>query len=67
MITYSLAMFTALQKLGYNPYHTTEAMKRAKRDLPLWEESLLAKYKGIGRPWGREEFEKLYMGQYDVS
>ena len=53
------AMWVALQKLGYTPYHMAEAMRNPQRDFPLWMEALDAKYKGKGQPFGREEFDKL--------
>ena len=43
-----------------------EATKNANVDLPCWLEGIEAKSAGKGKPWGREEFDKL-TGNYDVS
>jgi len=43
-----------------------EAMKDPPRILPIWEEALKAKFMGIGKPFGRVEFDKL-LGDYDVG
>lgn len=58
--TGTMSIFTALQMLGYNPYHMVVAMGH----LDLWREALRAKYLGQGKPWEREEFDKL-LGKYD--
>jgi hypothetical protein len=42
-----------------------EAIKDPTRIFPLWEEALKAKFMGIEKPWGREEFDKM-LGDYDV-
>jgi hypothetical protein len=55
-----------MKKLGYTPYHTMEAYYHPRRDFPLWEEALKAKFLGEGKPYGREEFDKL-LGNFDVS
>jgi hypothetical protein len=47
------------------PYHMAEAIKDPPRIFPLREEALKAKFMGIGKPWGREEFDKM-LGDYDV-
>lgn len=62
--TGSMSLYTALQKLGYKPYHMAVAMDSPKSSLGLWTEALQAKYEGKGKPWGREEFDKL-LGDYD--
>jgi hypothetical protein len=40
-------------------------MKDPPRILPIWEEALKAKFMGIGKPFGRVEFDKL-LGEHDV-
>ena len=63
--TGTLSLFTALQKLGYAPYHMATAMGSSpKTSLGLWTEALRAKFHGVGKPWGREEWDKL-LGDYD--
>lgn len=57
-------MFTALNKLGYKSYHATEVTQNLH--LVEWNEGLEAKVTGNGKPFGREEFDKL-LGSYSVS
>lgn len=59
------AIYTALKQLGYHPYHMVEAMKDPKTQLALWEDALNAKYRGIGKPFGRTELDKI-LGNFDV-
>jgi hypothetical protein len=54
-----------MKKLGYTPYHTIEAYLNPRRDFPIWEEALRAKFLSGSKPFGREEFDKL-LGNYDV-
>ncbi|KAH7120290.1 hypothetical protein B0J13DRAFT_457004 [Dactylonectria estremocensis] len=63
--TGTMALFTALQRLGYKPYHMTVAMGSPKTNLGLWCEALHAKFSGRGKPWGRAEFDKI-LGDYDA-
>jgi Sulfotransferase domain len=63
--TGTLSMYTALQMLGYKPYHMAEAIKNARVDLECWVEGVEAKMQGKGKEWGREEFDKL-TGRCDV-
>jgi len=57
-------MYTALQTLGYTPYHMAEAFK-APQHFKLWEECLDAHYAGKGEVFGRKELDKI-MGNFDV-
>lgn len=63
--TGTMSMFTAMQKLGYKPYHMAVAIGSPKSNLNLWNEALKAKYQGQGKKWGREEFDKI-LGDYDA-
>ncbi|OBS25390.1 hypothetical protein FPOA_05923 [Fusarium poae] len=63
--TGTATLFTALKQLGYNPYHMSVAMGSPKTNFRLWREALDAKYHGRGKPWGREEFDKI-LGSYDA-
>ena len=63
--TGTVSLMAALRELGYHPYHMAEAINNAAMDFPLWEEALRAKFFGEGKPWGREEFDKM-LGQFDV-
>ena len=57
-------MYTALQKLGLQPYHMAEAIKDPVRDLPIACEALDAR--GTPGAFGRKEFDK-WIGDFDVS
>ncbi len=63
--TGTFSLFTALHMLGYNPYHMAEVIKNADVDIPCWIEGIEAKFHGKGKPWGKEEFDKL-TGRHDV-
>ncbi|KAF4435736.1 hypothetical protein F53441_13440 [Fusarium austroafricanum] len=63
--TGTMAVFTALKQLGYAPYHMSVAVGSPKTNLCLWREALDAKFHGKGKPWGREEFDKI-LGSYDA-
>lgn len=59
-------MMVALQKLGLKPYHMIEAVaNRDKGDLECWREAVQAKFDGVGKPYGRAEFDK-FLGDYEV-
>lgn len=62
--TGTMSIFTALEQLGYRPYHMSKAIQAPKSNLDVWREGLNAKFHGIGNPWGREEFDKI-LGEYD--
>ncbi|MCJ1244980.1 hypothetical protein MMC30_002181 [Trapelia coarctata] len=57
-------MYTALQKVGYAPYHIAEAFK-APHQFKLWEECLDAHYASKGEVFGRKELDKL-LGNFDI-
>ena len=63
--TGTMATITALTKLGYSPFHMAVALGSPKTNLSLWSEALNAKFKGQGKKWGREEFDKL-LGPFDA-
>ncbi|SPJ73164.1 uncharacterized protein FTOL_02893 [Fusarium torulosum] len=63
--TGTMAVFTALKQLGYTPYHMSVAIGSSKTNLSLWREALDAKFYGKGKPWGREEFDKI-LGLHDA-
>lgn len=60
------ALWAALKKLGYKPYHMVEAAPAKPRVMHYWEEALKAKYHGEGKPYGKPEFDKL-LGKYSVK
>ncbi|KAK1144132.1 hypothetical protein N8T08_005794 [Aspergillus melleus] len=50
----------ALRILGYNEaYHGYQLMLSNPRDGEMWMRALRAKFDGIGKPFGREEWDKL--------
>ena len=59
-----MSLFTALQELGFNPYHMAVALDPPKSSFSLWIEALRAKFNGEGKKWGHEEFDKI-LGNYD--
>lgn len=63
--TGTMSILTALEQLGYNPYHMVKAMKAPKLNFELWIEALNAKFHGKGKPWGREEFDRI-LGDFDA-
>ncbi|PVH81631.1 hypothetical protein DL98DRAFT_623689 [Cadophora sp. DSE1049] len=66
--TATMSLWLALKKLGYTAYHFMEVGQPENiRDghLFCWREALEAKLLGKGRPYGREEFDKI-LGQYSA-
>lgn len=68
--TGTMSILTALEQLGYNPYHMAKAMKAPKMNFSLWLEALRAKFhpeqvtSAVKTPWGVEEFDKV-LGDFD--
>ncbi|KNG82130.1 NAD dependent epimerase/dehydratase, partial [Aspergillus nomiae NRRL 13137] len=53
------ALREALRILGYaNPYHGFSCLENPA-DCGIWHLALSAKYNGVGKPFGRKEFEKV--------
>ncbi|CAK1364100.1 unnamed protein product [Cercospora beticola] len=66
--TGTMSMWTALQILGYKPYHFKEIGKPENlkdRHLVCWREAFYAKLYGSGEPYATPEFEKL-LQRYDA-
>jgi hypothetical protein len=63
--TGTMTLFIALKQLGFTPYHMSLSLGGPKANLSLWREALDAKFHGKGKPWGREEFDKI-LGPYDA-
>ena len=59
-----IALKVALEKLGYNPYHMSVAIR--SRHLRYWEEALRAKYLGERQPFSKSDFDK-FLANYDVG
>ena len=54
------ALRGALMILGFNhTYHTVDAVTVKPHDCKLWLDALKAKYDGVGKIAGREEFDRL--------
>jgi hypothetical protein len=57
--TGTLSMREAYSILGYEqPYHFASAVQNCK-DADMWNEALRAKFYGVGKPFGRAEFDQL--------
>jgi hypothetical protein len=62
-------MRDALKKLGYTPYHFKELGNRkniAEKHTYCWREAMIAKLYESGKPYGKEELDKL-LQRYDVG
>ncbi|KAH8902140.1 hypothetical protein BR93DRAFT_887972 [Coniochaeta sp. PMI_546] len=56
----------ALVQLGFGPvYHMREVGKNKHQ--ALWIEAIEAKFEGVGKPWQREDFEKILAGFEGVA
>ena len=51
--------------LGYRPYHGAEVIGNGIPHIEIFTEALNAKYFGIGKPYGKQEFDKWF-AEYDV-
>lgn len=63
--TGTLSLYQALKILGYRPYHGAEVVANGVSHLEIFEEALNAKYFGVGKPYGKVEFDKWF-ADYDV-
>lgn len=50
--------------LGYRSYHMYEVVQSTAH-MGIFEEALNAKYFGVGKPYGKAEFDKWF-ADYDV-
>ncbi|PTB42446.1 hypothetical protein M441DRAFT_191146 [Trichoderma asperellum CBS 433.97] len=64
--TGTLSILSAFKILGYKPFHAS-MMDQYPYQLPLYTEALQAKYEKTTEPYGRKEFDKLFMGKWNVS
>lgn len=60
----TFSLYQALQMLGYRPYHMYEVVQSTAH-MGIFEEALNAKYFGVGKPYGKAEFDKWF-AEYDV-
>lgn len=63
--TGTMSILIALEHLSYKPYHMSRAMASPRPHFSLCSEALLAKFHARGKPWGREEFDRV-LGEYDA-
>lgn len=56
----------ALTIMGYRSYHLVTCWQNGPEDMRIAREGLLAKLSGIGKPFGRDEFDKWFEN-YDVE
>ncbi|KAI1846611.1 hypothetical protein JX265_009085 [Neoarthrinium moseri] len=63
--TGTFSLYQALKIMGYKPYHMYEVVQGGVTHMKILEEGLNAKYHGIGKPYGKAEFEKWF-ADYDV-
>jgi len=63
--TGTLSLYKAMEILGYRTYHGAEVMRNGVAHMEIFEEALNAKYFGIGKPYGRAEFDKWF-ADYDA-
>ncbi|EER44874.1 conserved hypothetical protein [Histoplasma capsulatum H143] len=63
--TGTMSMNIALRQLGFTTCHLTEQMEDPKRYFTLWTEAMNCNFLNKGRPYGREEFDRL-LGEYDA-
>jgi len=64
ILTVTIALITALEKLGIHSCHMKEVAPLT-HCAEMWNEGLRAKYYGQGKPYGKKEFDKL-LGNFGV-
>ncbi|KAH7183659.1 P-loop containing nucleoside triphosphate hydrolase protein [Fusarium flagelliforme] len=64
--TGTLSILAAFQALGYKPFHAS-MMEQYPHLLPLYMEAMQAKFEQTVEPYGRKEFDKLFLGKWNVS
>ena len=57
------AMAAALKQLGFVPYDYLD--RSLKGHFRLWDDAMRAKFQGVGKPWGRQEFDRV-TSEFDV-
>ncbi|KAH8647949.1 hypothetical protein BX600DRAFT_443284 [Xylariales sp. PMI_506] len=60
----TMSMYDALKMLGYRPYHMYEVVINGVTHMNVLNEALQAKYMGVGKPYGKPEFDKWF-ANYD--
>lgn len=59
------SIYKALKILGYRPHHMAEVITNGPTTMQIFVEALAAKYLGIGKPYGKAEFDKWF-ANYDA-
>lgn len=62
----TLSLVAAFNILGYRPLHES-MMDQNPHLLGLFLEALQARFQGTVKPYGRNEFDKVFMGRWNVS
>ena len=58
--TGTVSLRQALVKLGYKDcYHFASTLQENPRDAEMWIDAMNAKFKGIGKPYGKEQWDAL--------
>ncbi|KAJ7161892.1 P-loop containing nucleoside triphosphate hydrolase protein [Mycena crocata] len=57
--TGTASMRKALETLGYNDTHHMQAVLVNPLEVDMWTEAVKAKFSGVGKPYGREEWDEL--------
>ncbi len=63
--TSEIPLGQALKHLGYKPFGMAEGMKNPGFIYRKWHEAAQAKYSGVGKSWGRKEFDAM-LSEYDT-
>ncbi|KAJ7161915.1 hypothetical protein C8R43DRAFT_991745 [Mycena crocata] len=53
------AMRKALETMGYNDTHHTQTVLANPLEVDMWTVAMEAKFSGVGKPYGREEWAQL--------
>ncbi|KAK6208372.1 hypothetical protein LQW54_006852 [Pestalotiopsis sp. IQ-011] len=63
--TGTFSLYQGLKILGYKPYHMYEVVHGGITHMSILEEALNAKYFGVGKPYGKAEYDKWF-AEYDT-
>ena len=53
------AMRTALEQLGFSDTYHMKSVHENPPDIEFWRQAFLAKFKGQGKPFGKEQWDQL--------
>ncbi|SPO01962.1 uncharacterized protein DNG_04635 [Cephalotrichum gorgonifer] len=56
----TLGLHNALQILGYNSYHVMSCVQAGASHLRVAREGMMARFDGVGKRYGREEFDRWF-------